>query len=430
MNKQELFENIKRKESFLCVGLDTDIQKIPSHLLKEEDPVFAFNKAIIDATAPYCIAYKPNLAFYESMGVKGWLAFEKTIQYLNKNYSDQFIIADAKRGWVSWLVIALTAGCIGVEFCMYPSLRQGLSRFEQRMARRLPIAILPLLVLMTIGIARRFNDYGITLNRLYLLTLNIWFYIVCIGLFVLRARRIQWIAVSFAGIFLLTSVLPVNYARLTHRYMFQALSIQIQTSYKGELPMDEEQYLDWLASLPRETARLTNSRLKILDYTFKDKEIHRLVAPDINYWGAEKCIKENSEVHFSQKENGAEVIAKGTYLHFEASSPSSVKMELNTGYSELVAYHKSEDFIPCKYWKEEVMPIELTDGHQVIDTIYVQPSDIRKWSAMDTIPPQKFIGRQKDNLFILTDFSLSGYAGDKNLNFTYSGYYFIQKKTN
>ena len=98
MNKQELFENIKKKKSFLCVGLDTDIKKIPEHLLKEEDPIFAFNKAIIDATAPYCIAYKPNLAFYESMGVKGWHAFEKTIQYLNKNYSDQFIIADAKRG--------------------------------------------------------------------------------------------------------------------------------------------------------------------------------------------------------------------------------------------------------------------------------------------------------------------------------------------
>ncbi len=98
MNKQELFENIKQKKSFLCVGLDTDIKKIPSHLLKEEDPIFAFNKAIIDATAPYCIAYKPNLAFYESMGVKGWIAFEKTIQYIKKNYPDQFIIADAKRG--------------------------------------------------------------------------------------------------------------------------------------------------------------------------------------------------------------------------------------------------------------------------------------------------------------------------------------------
>ena len=98
MNKQELFENIKRKQSFLCVGLDTDIKKIPEHLLKEEDPIFAFNKAIIDATAPYCIAYKPNLAFYESMGVKGWIAFEKTVQYIKKNYPDQFIIADAKRG--------------------------------------------------------------------------------------------------------------------------------------------------------------------------------------------------------------------------------------------------------------------------------------------------------------------------------------------
>ena len=98
MNKQELFENIKRKQSFLCVGLDTDIKKIPEHLLKEEDPIFAFNKAIIDATTPYCIAYKPNLAFYESMGVKGWIAFEKTVEYIKKNYPDQFIIADAKRG--------------------------------------------------------------------------------------------------------------------------------------------------------------------------------------------------------------------------------------------------------------------------------------------------------------------------------------------
>ena len=98
MNKQQLFENIKRKQSFLCVGLDTDIKKIPEHLLKEEDPIFAFNKAIIDATADLCIAFKPNLAFYESMGVKGWVSYEKTIRYIKENYPDQFIIADAKRG--------------------------------------------------------------------------------------------------------------------------------------------------------------------------------------------------------------------------------------------------------------------------------------------------------------------------------------------
>lgn len=98
MTREQLLENIKRKRSFLCVGLDTDVKKIPAHLLNDEDPIFSFNKAIIDATAPYCIAYKPNLAFYESLGVKGWIAFEKTVEYLNKNYPDQFIIADAKRG--------------------------------------------------------------------------------------------------------------------------------------------------------------------------------------------------------------------------------------------------------------------------------------------------------------------------------------------
>ena len=98
MTRKELIASIQRKRSFLCVGLDTDLKKVPAHLLQEEDPVFAFNKAIIDATAPYCVAYKPNLAFYESMGVKGWIAFEKTVACLRENYPDQFIIADAKRG--------------------------------------------------------------------------------------------------------------------------------------------------------------------------------------------------------------------------------------------------------------------------------------------------------------------------------------------
>ena len=98
MNKQQLTDNIKRKKTFLCVGLDTDLKKIPEHLLREEDPIFAFNRAIIDATADYCIAYKPNLAFYESAGLKGWEAFEKTVRYIRENYPDQFIIADAKRG--------------------------------------------------------------------------------------------------------------------------------------------------------------------------------------------------------------------------------------------------------------------------------------------------------------------------------------------
>ncbi len=98
MNRQQIVEQIRKKKSFLCVGLDTDIKKIPEHLLSEEDPIFAFNKAVIDATAPYCVAYKPNLAFYESLGVNGQEALEKTVRYLRENYPEQFIIADAKRG--------------------------------------------------------------------------------------------------------------------------------------------------------------------------------------------------------------------------------------------------------------------------------------------------------------------------------------------
>lgn len=98
MKRIDLVNNIKEKGSFLCVGLDTDIKKIPEHLQGEDDAIFKFNKAIIDATAPYCVAYKPNLAFYESLGVEGWVALERTIKYLKEHYPDQFIIADAKRG--------------------------------------------------------------------------------------------------------------------------------------------------------------------------------------------------------------------------------------------------------------------------------------------------------------------------------------------
>ena len=98
MNRIELIEQIKTKKSFLCIGLDTDLKKIPQHLLNDNDAIYTFNKNIIDATAPYCVAYKPNLAFYEAFGVKGMIAFEKTINYLNKYYPNHFIIADAKRG--------------------------------------------------------------------------------------------------------------------------------------------------------------------------------------------------------------------------------------------------------------------------------------------------------------------------------------------
>lgn len=98
MTTTQLTEQIRKKNSFLCIGLDVDLNKIPKHLLTEEDPIFAFNKAIIDATHHLCVAYKPNTAFYEAYGLKGWKALEKTIKYLNENHPEIFTIADAKRG--------------------------------------------------------------------------------------------------------------------------------------------------------------------------------------------------------------------------------------------------------------------------------------------------------------------------------------------
>ena len=98
MNRQELITQIFQKKSFLCVGLDTDVEKIPAHLQASDDPIFEFNKAIIDVTAPFCVAYKPNLAFYECYGLKGLQAFERTIDYLKVHYPKHFVIADAKRG--------------------------------------------------------------------------------------------------------------------------------------------------------------------------------------------------------------------------------------------------------------------------------------------------------------------------------------------
>ena len=98
MDKASLVAQIQKKRSVLCIGLDTDLNKIPPHLLNESDPIFTFNKAIIDATADYAVAYKPNIAFYESYGVKGWQSLEKTINYLNEFYPEVFTIADAKRG--------------------------------------------------------------------------------------------------------------------------------------------------------------------------------------------------------------------------------------------------------------------------------------------------------------------------------------------
>lgn len=122
-----------------------------------------------------------------------------TVLYM---YAARILVSwELPTGWVSWLIVALMTVCIAIQFGLYPKRLEENKRFDNWIARWMPVLILPLLLLMTIGIVRRFNDYGITVNRLYLATLNGWFYFVCIGLFAIKARRINWIPISFAIIF-------------------------------------------------------------------------------------------------------------------------------------------------------------------------------------------------------------------------------------
>lgn len=186
-------------------------------------------------------------------------------------------------GWVSWLVTVLMAGCIAIELGLYPLRVRDRRPWDERIARWLPLLILPLLVLMTVGIGRRFLDYGITLNRLYLATLNGWFYFVCLGLIAGRARRISWIPISFSLVFLLTSALPLNYAGLTRRVLRDEVREALARSGKDRLPLTTEEYEDWLLSLPKAEARLINGKLLYLSDLFGSESTSDLVPEGTTY---------------------------------------------------------------------------------------------------------------------------------------------------
>lgn len=168
-------------------------------------------------------------------------------------------------GWVSWLVCASMVGCIVIEFGLYPVRKLQDKRADHLIARWLPIVILPLLLLMSVGIVRRLSDYGITVNRLYLLTLNLWFYFVCITLFLTKARRINWITISFTLIFLLTSALPINYISLTRHHMTSS----IERILEGQrLPLNAAQFDKLMKALPEEDGQRLCVRLDYMRQTF------------------------------------------------------------------------------------------------------------------------------------------------------------------
>ena len=188
-------------------------------------------------------------------------------------------------GTITWLVTIMMFGIIAIEFLLYPTMRSEDSKpFERWVVRWFPILALPLVILMTVGIVRRLGDYGITVNRLYVLTLNLWFYAVCIGLFVLKARRIHWIPLSFGAILLLTSAQPMNYCEIVRRYLRQQIS-DVMIQYKPEhLPMNQQEFDSWMKTLPEDVQTATQSRLKYLD-SYYNKETETWIDKDVSLWG-------------------------------------------------------------------------------------------------------------------------------------------------
>jgi hypothetical protein len=181
-------------------------------------------------------------------------------------------------GWVSWLVTASMLAMVLIIVLIYPIQFADGQRLDKQTLRFLPLIVLPLLLLMTIGIIRRLNDYGITISRLYLLTFNIWCYIVCIGLFLKRSRRINWVPASFGLIFFLVSVGPQSFANVTRRALLKEVTSEMNKSKIRQRPMNADVYQLWMARIDTITANRMNDKLEYLQSTFGDSVTSNLVA--------------------------------------------------------------------------------------------------------------------------------------------------------
>lgn len=318
-------------------------------------------------------------------------------------------------GWVSWLVVTLMAGCIAIEFGLYPTRIKDGKRTDERIARWLPALVLPLLMLMTVGIVRRFNDYGVTINRLYLITLNIWFYLVCIGLIVTKARRINWIPISFAVIFLLTSALPVNYASITKNTLRNELKDLLAHTCQAELPLTRSEYNAWLDSLPEQEAGMTNDRFRYLKDWFGRRSIDALVETDVSFYAA--------QLHLETDED------KGVYSSYSGSVSSHTSIRIPAGYRQFSALQTRKTELPDKYVRGGLLPLSIKDytGNKK-DTLYIslqtlKEADEKGDSAMSPLWFECTPGAR----FVLTGFSLWYYDKEKNnVNLEIKGYLFTK----
>lgn len=309
-------------------------------------------------------------------------------------------------GWVSWLVITLMTGCIVIEFGLYPSRMAQQKRTDNLIARWLPLFVLPLLFLMTIGIIRRFNDYGVTINRLYLITLNIWCYFVCIILIIIKAKRISWIPISFSLVFLLTSVLPVNYASITRQIIQKEVNQTIiRQKPMLNLPLSQEQYNQWLKTFSSEQARQINEKFIYLYEWFGKESICQWIDEDASLY----MLRTEFE---DKQENQPTVSYSGTIA-------SEATISIPDGYQKLQSIHRYQ-IIDHKE-QDKIIAVSLTQDN---DTVYIDQQTIESLSQRKKgeMPPTQLNCNSSQKAFLLTSFSIE--KTEENIEVSIDGYLF------
>lgn len=324
-------------------------------------------------------------------------------------YAGRILLAwELPTGWVSWLVTVLMFGCIMLECGLY-SLRQvHRKQWEERVARWLPVLVLPLLLLMTVGIVRRLNDYGITINRLYLVTLNIWFYFVCIGLAVTKAKRISWIPVSFSLLFLLTSVFPVNYASITRQVLQSEIRAVWKQSGQGDLPLSQERYDAWLKSLPEEQGRQVDEKLLYLRDWFGKRGINSFLDETVN-------------VRTTVLEVGEE-----ERFWLTASSATKHTIEVPRGCSNFFTHDTWDAEVTQKDMKEGVLTLPLVAWE---DSVQLSVDSLRAKADLPygELEPMALRSKSGKHVLVLTSFTLHG--SDSNAILNVEGYLFHDKSS-
>lgn len=326
-------------------------------------------------------------------------------------YAIQILVRwELPNGQVSWLVIVSFIGLLAIEFGLYPIRRAENRSFDHTVCRLLPLILMPLLMLMTVGIARRFSDYGITIARLYIITLNAWFYIVCLGLYFNRARRVSWIPISFSILFLLTSALPINYTSITRRVLYHQSERALERAGVTDFPLTASRYDSLMSTLSRTEQTYISSKLYYLKDTYGLNVIEPLVHDNQEYIEYTKYIHKVENYKDGESDEDSVVITP-EYTWYSNYCEAS-HLHIPEGYTELYNGVCCEDF-PCDAGRDTVeVPVNVKGIHELV---VISTADLKRYDQkMDDLVVLPT--RSGNSLFLMERFYLSKRINADSLN--------------